>query len=600
MIPQEAIELAPERDDLITPFGRLTLADRYQLENEPTPQHLFRRVAAAYADDVFHGRRLYDYLSLGWYMPGTPTLSNGGTTRGLPISCYLNSVEDDMESISSTWNENVALGANGGGIGTDWSDVRSVGERIANRGKTSGVIPFLKVMDSQALAVSQGSLRRGASAVYLSVSHPEIEEFVELRKPNGDLNRRSLNIHHGVVIPDAFMCAVRDDGPWDLCSPKTGEVLKTVGARDLYAKILETRLQTGEPYLLFIDTVNELASPVYKALGLNVKQSNLCSEITLATGRDYLGEIRTAVCCLGSINLARWDEYESKLDDFVTDVMRMEDNVLTSFIEQAVVIPGFRNAAYSAARERAIGIGVMGLHTYYQSRGWPFESLAASQFNAHCMGLIHDATQRGNIILAHERGPCPDAYDAGLDMRFSHVTAIAPTATISIICGEVSPGVEPIATNYYTHKTLSGSIPVRNRQLTALLERHGLNTPEVWSTILHDGGSVQNLKGLPLEDREVFRTAFEVDQRAVVEQAVSRAPYVDQGQSINIFLPSDVHKYDLHMLHYKAWQGGIKSLYYLRSQSVQRAGLPGSVSDDNTLTPRTFTVTDYEECLACQ
>jgi ribonucleoside-diphosphate reductase alpha chain len=361
------------RDALLTGFGRATLADRYLLPGE-SPQDLFARVARAYADDSAHAQRLYDYMSRLWFLPATPILSNGGTERGLPISCFLNAVEDDLDGIVGTWTENVWLASSGGGIGTYWGGVRSIGEPVKCCGQTSGIIPFVRVMDSLTLAISQGSLRRGSAAVYLDVHHPEIEEFIEIRKPSGDFNRKSLNLHHGVCISDEFMHAVRDDRPFELRSPKTGAARRTVCARLLWQKILETRLTTGEPYLLFADTANRRLAGHQRELGLKVRQSNLCSEILLPTGRDHLGRARTAVCCLSSVNFETWDEWRSE-PRFIEDVLRMLDNVLQEFIDHA---PASMDAArYSAMRERSVGLGAMGFHSYLQNNGIPFESALA-------------------------------------------------------------------------------------------------------------------------------------------------------------------------------------------------------------------------------
>jgi ribonucleoside-diphosphate reductase alpha chain len=593
------VRIAPARDALLTPFGRATLADRYLLPGE-TPQHLFARVAAAYADGTAHAQRLYEYMSRLWFMPATPILSNGGTERGLPISCFLNAVEDDLASIVATWTENVWLASNGGGIGTYWGDVRSIGEPVKGCGQTSGIIPFVRVMDSLTLAISQGSLRRGSAAVYIDVHHPEIEEFVEIRKPSGDFNRKSLNLHHGVCITDEFMHAVRDDEGFALRSPRTGEPLKRVSARLLWQKILETRLQTGEPYLLFIDTANRALAEHQRETGLKVRQSNLCSEILLPTGRDQHGRTRTAVCCLASVNFETWDEWHAD-PRFVEDVLRMLDNVLEDFIERA---PGSMEAArYSAARERSVGLGAMGFHSYLQMKGIPFESALARSANLRMFRHLREAADAASRVLAEERGACLDAAERGRLERFSHKLAIAPTASISVICGGASACIEPIPANVYTHKTLSGSFSVRNPALTRALAAKGLDTEPTWQSILAHEGSVQHLDALDEHERAVFRTAFEIDQRWVVELAADRAPLVCQGQSVNLYLRSDLHKWDLLMLHWMAWERGVKSLYYCRSKSVQRAGFAG-VDGDNTrrrpVRPLGADENKYDECLACQ
>jgi ribonucleoside-diphosphate reductase alpha chain len=589
------------RDALLTNFGRATLIDRYLLPGETT-QDLFARVARAYADDAAHAQRLYDYMSRLWFMPATPILSNGGTERGLPISCFLNSVEDNLDGIVGTWTENVWLASNGGGIGTYWGGVRSIGETVKGCGQTSGIIPFVRVMDSLTLAISQGSLRRGSAAVYLDVHHPEIEEFIEIRKPSGDFNRKSLNLHHGICITDEFMHAVRDDLPFALRSPKNGEALRTINARKLWQKILETRLQTGEPYLLFSDTANRQLAPHQRDTGLKVRQSNLCSEILLPTGVDQHGKPRTAVCCLSSVNFETWEQW-SKDGRFVEDVLRMLDNVLQDFIDHAPA--SMDHARYSAMRERSVGLGAMGFHSWLQTNGIPFESALARAANLRMFKHLRRAADAASQRLAEERGACPDAADQGVMERFSHKLAIAPTASISVICGGTSACIEPIPANIYTHKTLSGSFSVRNPALTQLLEAKGANTEDTWQSILAHEGSVQHLDCLSDDEKSVFRTAFEIDQRWVVELAADRAPLICQGQSLNLYLRSDIHKWDLLMLHWTAWERGVKSLYYCRSKSVQRAGFAGVEADNTRAWPKKPLESDkdenkYDECLACQ
>ena len=587
------------RDALLTDFGKETLEDRYLLPGE-NYQDLFARVADAYADDQEHAQRLYDYISKLWFMPATPVLSNGGTGRGLPISCYLNSVDDSLEGIVNTWNENVWLASRGGGIGTYWGNVRGIGEPVGLNGKTSGIIPFVRVMDSLTLAISQGSLRRGSAACYLDVSHPEIEEFLEIRKASGDFNRKALNLHHGVLLTDKFMEAVRDGADFDLVSPKDGSVRNTVNARALFQKLVETRLATGEPYIVFNDTVNRMMPAHHRELGLKVSTSNLCSEITLPTGRDHLGNDRTAVCCLSSLNIETWDQWhDDKL--FIEDVMRFLDNVLQDYIDRAP--PEMARARYSAMRERSVGMGVMGFHSFLQARGLGFESALAKSWNMKIFKHIAAKASEASMMLAHERGPCPDAADQGVMERFSCKMAIAPTASISIICGGTSACIEPIPANIYTHKTLSGSFVVKNPYLERLLKEKSKDSTNVWNTILEKGGSVQHLDFLSAEEKDAFKTSFEIDQRWLLELAADRTPYIDQAQSLNLFIPADVDKWDLLMLHFRAWELGIKSLYYLRSKSVQRAGFAGGVEADNTIEAPKFELgetTDYDECLACQ
>ena len=591
----DQIAIDRRRDDRLTAFGKQTLSDRYLLAGEG-PQDMFARVACAFADDAEHAQRLYDAMSRLWFMPATPVLSNGGTTRGLPISCFLNSVPDSLDGIVDTWNENVWLASNGGGIGTYWGQVRSIGEPVKGSGQTSGIMPFVHVMDGLTLAISQGSLRRGSAAVYLDVHHPEIEEFLEIRKASGDFNRKALNLHHGVNITDEFMQAVTAGTEFALRSPKTGDVLRQVDARSLWQRILETRLQTGEPYLLFIDTVNREMSDHQQKLGLKVSTSNLCSEITLPTGIDHEGNERTAVCCLSSLNIETWDEWHDE-PDFIDDVARFLDNVLTHFIESAP--EGMCKARYSALNERSIGLGVMGFHSFLQARGIPFESAPAKSWNLKIFRHVRSRMDAASEALADERGPCPDALRAGARERFSHKLAIAPTASISIICGGASACIEPIPANIYTHKTLSGSFTVRNRHLQALLAERECDDAATWGSILEQEGSVQHLDCLDGDEKAVFRTAFEIDQRWVIELAADRAPLICQSQSLNLFLPGDVDKWDLHMLHYTAWKRGIKSLYYCRSKSIQRAGFAGQMEAGERPDDR-GRATDYEECLACQ
>ena len=590
----------PSRDALLTEFGKDTLQDRYLLPGE-SYQDLFARVAAAYSDDQAHAQRIYDYISRLWFMPATPVLSNGGTGRGLPISCFLNQVDDSLQGIVDTWNENVWLASRGGGIGTYWGSVRGIGEPVGLNGKTSGIIPFVRVMDSLTLAISQGSLRRGSAACYLDISHPEIEEFLEIRKPSGDFNRKALNLHHGVLLTDEFMRAVHNGDEFQLKSPKDGSVRGKVDARSLFQKLVETRLATGEPYIVFSDTVNNTMPKHHRDLGLKVSTSNLCSEITLPTGRDHLGKDRTAVCCLSSLNLETWDEW-NKDPVFVEDVMRFLDNVLQDYIDRAP--DEMARAKYSAERERSVGLGVMGFHSFLQARGLPFEGAMAKSWNLRIFKHINEKVNEASMQLAVERGPCPDAADMGVMERFSCKMAIAPTASISIICGGTSACIEPIPANIYTHKTLSGSFVVKNPYLEKILRDKSKDSTNVWNTILERGGSVQHLDFLSQEEKDTFKTSFEIDQRWLLELAADRTPYIDQAQSLNLFIPADVEKWDLLMLHYRAWELGIKSLYYLRSKSVQRAGFAGGVEADNTIDAPKFELaggsTDYDECLACQ
>lgn len=593
------IKIDRSRDANLTDFGMATLTDRYLSENE-SYQDLFARVAATYADDNLHAQRLYNYISKLWFMPATPVLSNAGTSRGLPISCFLNEAADSLDGIVNLWSENVWLAAKGGGIGSYWGNLRAIGEKVGRVGKTSGIIPFIKVMDSLTLAISQGSLRRGSAACYLPIDHPEIEEFIEMRRPTGgDPNRRALNLHHGVLVTDAFMRAVETDDDWALKSPYDGTVQATVKARNLWIRLLTARVETGEPYIVYIDTVNRMIPQHHKLAGLTVKTSNLCSEITLPTGIDKYGKDRTAVCCLSSLNLETYDEWKDE-PGFIEDIMRMLDNVLSDFINRAP--ESFKDAKYSAMRERSVGLGVMGFHSYMQKHMLPIESVMAKVWNKKMFQFIDQEVNAASKKLAEERGPCPDAAEYGINERFSNKTAIAPTASISIICGGASPGIEPIAANSYTHKTLSGSFNVRNKYLRKILQKYNQDTNEVWSSITTNEGSVSHLDFLSQDEKDVFKTAFEIDQRWLIDHSADRTPYISQAQSLNVFIPADIHKKDLHQIHYQAWKKGLKSLYYCRSKSIQRAEVVNNsfAKTKKQKTQENQQTNDYEECLSCQ
>ena len=595
----KSVEINSERDDLLTEFGKATLEDRYLMPDE-TPQDLFARVASYFADDDAHAQRIYDYMSRLWFMPSTPVLSNGGTERGLPISCFLNESNDSLQGIVDLWNENVWLASRGGGIGSYWGNLRSIGEKVGKNGKngkTSGVIPFIRVMDSLTLAISQGSLRRGSAACYLPVWHPEIEEFIEMRRPTGgDPNRKALNLHHGIVIPDAFMRAVEADEEWALKSPKDGAVQTTVSARDLWIRILTARVETGEPYLLFIDRVNADIPQHQKLAGMRVKMSNLCSEITLPTGEDRFGNDRTAVCCLSSLNLETYDEWKN-VPGMIEDIMRFLDNVLQDFIDRAP--DSMAKAKYSAMRERSVGLGVMGFQSFLQKKNVPIESVTALSWNKKIFKYIREQVDSSSKLLAKEKGACPDAADFGIEERFSNKLAIAPTASISIICGGASPGIEPSAGNSFVQKTLSGSFNVRNLHLKKLLSEKNMDTDEIWSSITTNKGSVQHLDFLSDHEKDVFKSAFEVDQRWLIDLAAQRTPYICQSQSLNVFIPADVHKKDLHQIHFQAWKKGIKSMYYLRSMSIQRSDVVSNMGQSTNNISQENT-NDYEECLSCQ
>lgn len=604
------IKIDKTRDDLLTDFGKAVLADRYLFDGEDY-QSLFARVASYYADSKKHADKMYEYISKLYFMPATPILSNGGTSRGLPISCFLNETDDSLDGIVNLWTENVWLAARGGGIGSYWGNVRSINETVRGNGKTSGIVPFMKVQDSMTLAISQGSLRRGSAAVYLPVWHPEIEEFIDLRRPTGgDMNRRALNLHHAVVIPDSFMQAVENNGDWELRSPRDNHVVSTVKARDLWIKMLTTRIETGEPYMLFIDTVNKYIPEHHKKLGLKVKMSNLCAEITLPTGPDHLGEDRTAVCCLSSVNLEYYNEWKDD-KEFIPNIMRFLDNVLEDFITKAP--DTMARAKYSAIRERSVGLGVMGFHSFLQSQNVPIESVMAKVWNNKIFEYLKKEVDSASVMLAEERGPCPDALEVGVKERFSNKMAVAPTASISIICGNSSPGIEPYAANSFIQKTLTGSFVVKNKNLIKLLEKKGFNTDQVWTSIATHEGSVQHLTFLSEHEKDVFKTAYEIDQNWIIELAADRAPFICQAQSLNVFMPGNADKRYLHEIHFKAWKKGIKSMYYQRSTSIQRAEKVShavmvdkkmmDLEKSNNLKAQgeIDTGTNYnEECLACQ
>lgn len=563
------IQIDRTRNKLITLAGHSTMESRYLLPGEDF-QDRVAQLARVYGDDENHAQKIYDYLSMHRAMAATPVLSNGGTIRGLPISCFLNETDDSLEGIINLWTESAWLAAGGGGVGSYWGNVRSIGEEIKTGGQTSGIIPFIAVEDRMSIAVSQGgSLRRGSIATYLPTWHPEIREFLQIRRPTGgDMNRKALNVHHGIVVDDEFMKAVEIGGEYALRSPKDMSIIEKIKARDLWIEILTTRLETGEPYIIYIDNVNKMRPEIYKKLGLEVKTSNLCSEITLATGKDHHHQDRTAVCCLSSLNLEYYDDWKDD-DEFVFNMFRFIDNVLQDFIDRAP--DTISKARYSAMRERSVGIGVMGFASYLQKKMIPFDSKEARELNIKIFKDLKEKADDASRRLAKIKGACPDGIEAGIEERFTHKLAIAPTASISIIAGNCSPGIEPYIANAYTQKTLAGSMAIKNKFLKETLARHNMDTDTVWSTIVVNNGSVQHLSFLTEHEREVFRNAYEINQKAIVELAADRAPYICQSQSLNIFLYANVHKKDLHELHFDAWKLGVKSLYYCRSMSIQRA-----------------------------
>ena len=579
-----------DRDNLLTDFGKTTLKDRYLLPEETSPQDGFMRAAKAFSDNDEMAERIYNYASKLWFMYSTPILSNGGSTRGMPISCFLNYVGDSRDGLTGHYTENAWLASIGGGIGGYWGHVRSDGVSTSGGSQSSGSIPFLHVVDSEILAFSQGKTRRGSYAAYMDMSHPEIIEFLEMRKPSGgDIHRKCLNLHHGINISNKFMELIEKciseptyDDSWNLIDPHTKEIVRTVSARELWQKLLETRVATGEPYVSFIDTINEALPETQKKLGLRVHHSNLCTEITLPTNEN-----RTAVCCLSSVNLEKYDEWQ-KEPLFIPDLIRFLDNALTFFIENAP--ENVFRAKFSAANERSIGLGAMGFHAYLQSKGIPFESALAKAMNLKIFRKIKEQAVEESKTLAIKRGEAPDMEGTG--MRNAHLLAIAPNASSSIICGTTSPSIEPFRANAYVQKTMSGSFLVKNKYLEKLLEKKGINTDEIWQSIVAQRGSVLHLDELSDYEKDTFKTAIEINQQWVIEHAADRQQYVCQAQSINVFVPADVNIKELHDIHMLAWKRKIKTLYYCRSEAIKRAELL-SKKVERTIIPEA-------DCLACE
>ena len=578
------------RDELLTDFGKTTLKDRYLLPTEDSPQDGFLRAAKAFSDNDEMAERIYSYASKLWFMYSTPVLSNAGSKRGMPISCFLNYVGDSREGLTGHYTENAWLASVGGGIGGYWGHIRSDGTMTSGGSQSSGSIPFLHVVDSEILAFSQGKTRRGSYAAYMDISHPEIIEFIEMRKPSGgDIHRKCLNLHHGVNISNEFMQLIDNcikeptyDDSWNLVDPHTKKVVRTVSARELWQKILETRVATGEPYVSFIDTINDALPETQKKLGLEVHHSNLCTEITLPTSDN-----RTAVCCLSSVNLEKYDEWKNDTL-FIPDLIRFLDNVLQYFIDNAP--EELFRARFSANNERSLGLGAMGFHAYLQSKGIPFESVLAKSLNLKIFKTIKAQAVEESKRLAIKRGEAPDMEGTG--MRNAHLLAIAPNASSSIICGTTSPSVEPYRANAYVQKTMSGSFLVKNKYLEKLLEKKGINNDETWTSILANRGSVLHLKELSDYEKDTFKTAIEINQQWVIEHAADRQQYICQGQSINVFVPADVNVKELHDIHMLAWKRKLKTLYYCRSEAIKRAELV-SKKIERTIIPEA-------DCLACE
>ena len=621
--PYLGIEINYDKEKKLDKFSLDTLKDRYFWEEETHAQEAFARAAVFAATfkgvtDYEMAQRLYNYSSDCWFMFSTPILSNGGTTRGLPISCFLNYVPDSRDGLSSHYDENIWLASSGGGIGGYWGDIRSNGISTSSGSRSTGSIPFIHVVDSQMLAFNQGVTRRGSYAAYMDISHPEIEEFINMRKESGgDINRKCLNLHNGVNITNDFLKAVRDDLDWRLIDPKTNEAVKTINARELWWQIIYARAETGEPYMINIDNCNDALPQGQKDLGLEIKQSNLCSEITLPTNEE-----RTAVCCLSSVNLEHYDEW-SKDDYFIKDLITMLDNVLQHFIENAIDTSqlgeynanykrfkgyvkdgkeGFTKAAYSAYRERSLGLGAMGFHAYLQSNKIPFEGIQATGFNYQAFKHIKKKATKASEELADIRGEAPDVSGSG--MRNAHLLAVAPNASSSIICAGTSPSVEPYRANVFTHKTLSGSYQVKNKYLEKVLRTKGLKGEEldnVWKDIAGNNGSVQHLSMLDDTEKELFKTANEINQIWIIEHAHKRQEFLCQSQSINLFfvLPKATEEQDAHDEYMQYvndvhWYGmhNLKSLYYFRSDAARAA------ENVNIKVPRIRL--DEVECISCE
>lgn len=604
------VKIDLSRDALITPEGLATLRKSYMLESEQSPQEAFARASSAFASNPEHAQRMYEYSSKHWMMFATPILANAGRGGGLPISCELNYVGDSRREIMYHVKENTFLGSEGGGIGGFWGDVRSLGSKTSRGAKSGGIMPWLKLIDAQIEAVNQTGVRKASYAAYLPIDHPEVEEFISMRKPTGgDTNRKCLNLHHGVNLSDEFMNRVDalSSGfykgvplthdvfdtldAWDLIDPNSKKVMKTVSVMALWESLLSTRQQTGEPYLHFIDTSNEGLKPWLAALGLKIHHSNLCSEITLVSSPT-----RTAVCCLSSPNAEYFNEW-SQDPLFIRDIAEFLDNVLQYFIDHAP--EELWRAVNSARQERSIGLGLMGFHSYLQANNIPFESAIAVSVNHRIFGHLRTKMDEANHQLALERGEAPDAV--GYGVRFSYTMAVAPNASSGKIAGNTSPSTEQYPAIGYLSKSEAGSYIAKNKHFKRLLVELGQDTDDIWRSIVSREGSVQHLAFLTDWQRDVFKTAFETDQMWVLQHAGDRQPYIDQAQSLNIYVRPNISWSDAHKLHITAWKRKLKSMYYNRTISVQIAD---QISE--TAVRREIRVPDYaaapayEECLGCQ
>ena len=590
------IEINPAQDNLFDELGIARLKESYMMDNELSPQERFAFVSKTFSSNKEHAQRLYNYASKHWLSYSTPILSYGRSKRGLPISCYLNYIDDTAEGLVNNLSETNWLSMYGGGVGIGFG-IRSADD------KSTGMMPHLKMYDASSLAYRQGRTRRGSYAAYLNIDHPDILLFLEMRKPTGDQNFRCLNLHHGINISNKFMQLVEDcmtdpniDDSWHLREPHTKEIKDTVSARDMWQRILEMRMQTGEPYLHFIDTSNEKMPVWLKQLGLEINQSNLCSEIILPTNKE-----RTAVCCLSSLNLEYFDEW-SKDKGFLKDVLEMLDNTLSKFIEDAP--DSISRAKYSAMRERSVGVGALGFHAYLQKKGMPFESAVAKSANMRMFRYIRSGLDSANLELGRERGEAPDAKGTGL--RCSHVMAIAPNASSSIIMGNTSPSIEPWRANAYRQDTLSGSFLNKNKFLDKLIKdkcekNTNLNYDRIWSSIIANDGSVQHLRCLDDQEKEIYKTSMEIDQRWVIEHAADRQEYIDQSQSLNVFFRPDANITYLHAVHFMAWKKGVKTMYYCRSEKIGKADKVSRKIEREIIQEIDMeALASGEECLACE
>ena len=591
------IEIDYSRDALFDKLGIQRLEESYMREDETSPQHRFAYVSTTFASNLEHAQRLYEYSSKHWLSYATPILSFGRSKRGMPISCFLNFIDDTAEGLVENLSETNWLSMIGGGVGIGF------GIRAADD-KSTGVMPHLKTYDASSMAYRQGRTRRGSYAAYLDISHPDVGQFLEMRKPTGDPNIRCLNLHHGINITDDFMEIIQRcmaepeaDDSWNLTDPKSGEIRETVSAKELWQKILELRMMTGEPYLHFIDTSNRMMPQFQKDLGLKIHQSNLCSEIILPTDKK-----RTAVCCLSSVNLEYYDAW-SRDPLFLKDMAEMLDNVLQYFIDNAPNT--VKRAKYAAMRERSIGIGALGFHAYLQRKGIAWESAVAKGTNMRIFKHIKKKLDEANLELGAERGEAPDAVGTG--RRFSHTQAIAPNASSSIIMGNTSPSIEPWRANAYRQDTLSGSFLNKNKYLDAIiLEEAALGKyagwyDEVWSSIIANDGSVQHLTWMDSITKEVFKTSMEIDQRWVIEHAADRQKFIDQAQSLNLFFRPDANIKYLHAVHFLAWKQGLKTLYYCRSEKIGKADKVSKRIEREAIKEIDFkAMIDGDNCVACE